>query len=182
MLAFRVMEAVVDGGLSRNAAAKRFEMSIALGEALRDPGEISPAPSGGDRAPTFRGNAGTGSPGKPPRALETCFQRRECALPLIRRAKTDAAGEGDVCAPRFRAAIARRSCSSPASVFHRFLSFHAGGDARRARTQHGRAFDARVHRQAGRRRKAQLRASRRQALARGARRAREGAAPRLSRR
>lgn len=40
----------------------------------------------------------------------------------------------------------------------RFLSFYAGGDARPARTQHGRALDAGVHGQAGRRRKAGLRA------------------------
>ena len=49
----RVMEAVVEGGLSRNAAAKRFDVSI--GSAVRwvrryeTTGEISPAPSGGDR-------------------------------------------------------------------------------------------------------------------------------------
>ena len=49
----RVVEAVVVGGLSRNAAAKRFGVSIA--SAIRwvwrfqATGEISPAPTGGDR-------------------------------------------------------------------------------------------------------------------------------------
>ncbi len=49
----RVVEAVVAGGLSRNAAAKRFGVSIA--SAIRwvwrfqATGEISPAPTGGDR-------------------------------------------------------------------------------------------------------------------------------------
>ena len=48
-----VVEAVVVGGLSRNAAAKRFGVSIAC--AIRRvwrfqaTGEISPAPTGGDR-------------------------------------------------------------------------------------------------------------------------------------
>src|SRR5450631_161837 len=49
----RVVEAVVEGGVSRNAAAKRFEVSIASAVrwVKRDEttGEISPAPSGGDR-------------------------------------------------------------------------------------------------------------------------------------
>ena len=49
----RVVEAVVEGGLSRNAAAKRFKVSIA--SAMRwvkrseTTGKISPSPSGGDR-------------------------------------------------------------------------------------------------------------------------------------
>jgi transposase len=49
----RVVDAVVGGGLSRNAAAKRFGVSIA--SAIRwvwrfqATGEISPAPTGGDR-------------------------------------------------------------------------------------------------------------------------------------
>ncbi len=49
----RVVEAVVLGGLSRNAAAKRFGVSIA--SAVRwvtrytTTGQISPSPSGGDR-------------------------------------------------------------------------------------------------------------------------------------
>src|SRR5271165_665046 len=49
----RVVDAVVVGGLSRNAAAKRFGVSIA--SAIRwvwrfqATGEISPAPTGGDR-------------------------------------------------------------------------------------------------------------------------------------
>ena len=48
----RVMEAVVEGGLSRNAAAKRFDVSIASAvrqvKRCETTGEISPAPSGGD--------------------------------------------------------------------------------------------------------------------------------------
>jgi len=50
----RVVDAVVVGGLSRNAAAKRFGVSIA--SAIRwvwrfhATGEISPAPTGGERA------------------------------------------------------------------------------------------------------------------------------------
>ncbi len=49
----RVVEAVFDGGMSRNAAAERFEVSIA--SAVRwahrflSTGEMSPAPTGGDR-------------------------------------------------------------------------------------------------------------------------------------
>jgi transposase len=49
----RVVDAVLEGGLSRNAAAKRFGVSIA--SAIRwvwrfqATGEISPAPTGGDR-------------------------------------------------------------------------------------------------------------------------------------
>ena len=49
----RVVEAVVEGGLSRNAAAKRFEVSIASAvrwvKRYETTGEISPEPSGGDR-------------------------------------------------------------------------------------------------------------------------------------
>jgi transposase len=49
----RVVEAVVESGLSRNAAAKRFEVSIASAvrwvKRFETTGEISPAPSGGDR-------------------------------------------------------------------------------------------------------------------------------------
>ncbi len=49
----RVVEAVVGGGLSRNAAARRFEVSIASAvrwvKRSETTGEISPAPSGGDR-------------------------------------------------------------------------------------------------------------------------------------
>ena len=44
----RVVEAVVEGGLSRNAAAKRFEVSIASAvrwvKRYETTGEISPAP------------------------------------------------------------------------------------------------------------------------------------------
>ena len=47
----------------------------------------------------------------------------------------------------------------------RILPFHVGGDHRRAGPQHGRAADAGVHRQAGRRRETGLRAQCRQALA-----------------
>ena len=49
----RVVEAVFQGGMSRNAAAERFEVSIA--SAVRwayrflTTGEMSPAPTGGDR-------------------------------------------------------------------------------------------------------------------------------------
>jgi transposase len=49
----RVVDAVVEGGMSRNAAAKRFGVSIA--SAIRwvcrfhATGEISPAPTGGDQ-------------------------------------------------------------------------------------------------------------------------------------
>ena len=49
----RVVDAVVEGGISRNAAAKRFGVSIA--SAVRwvcrfnATGEISPAPTGGDQ-------------------------------------------------------------------------------------------------------------------------------------
>src|SRR5271169_1383478 len=49
----RVVEAVVDGGMSRNAAAKRFGVSIASAvrwlQRFGATGEISPAPTGGDR-------------------------------------------------------------------------------------------------------------------------------------
>ena len=49
----RVVEAVVDDGLSRNAAAKLFKVSIASAvrwvSQFRMAGEISPKPSGGDR-------------------------------------------------------------------------------------------------------------------------------------
>ena len=49
----RVVEAVVQGGLSRNAAAKRFGVSIASAvrwlQRFAGAGEISPAPTGGDR-------------------------------------------------------------------------------------------------------------------------------------
>ena len=49
----RVVEAVVVGGLSRNAAAKRFGVSIASAvrwlQRFCAIGEISPAPTGGDR-------------------------------------------------------------------------------------------------------------------------------------
>jgi len=49
----RVVEAVVQGGLSRNAAAKRFKVSIASAvrwvKRYETTGKISPAPSGGDR-------------------------------------------------------------------------------------------------------------------------------------
>jgi transposase len=49
----RVVGAVVEGGISRNAAAKRFGVSIASAvrwvARLKAKGEISPAPTGGDR-------------------------------------------------------------------------------------------------------------------------------------
>lgn len=49
----RVVEAVLDDGLSRNAAAKLFKVSIASAvrwvSQFRITGEISPKPSGGDR-------------------------------------------------------------------------------------------------------------------------------------
>lgn len=49
----RVVDAVVSGGLSRNRAAARFEVSIASAvrwvKRFQTKGEISPAPSGGDR-------------------------------------------------------------------------------------------------------------------------------------
>jgi transposase len=49
----RVVEAVVASGLSRNAAAKRFEVSIASAvrwvKRFEATGETSPAPTGGDR-------------------------------------------------------------------------------------------------------------------------------------
>ncbi len=49
----RVVEAVVSGTLSRNAAAKRFEVSIASAvrwvKQFETTGEISSKPSGGDR-------------------------------------------------------------------------------------------------------------------------------------
>ena len=49
----RVVEAVLEGGLSRNAAAKRFSVSIASAvrwvKRFETTGRISPAPSGGDR-------------------------------------------------------------------------------------------------------------------------------------
>ncbi len=49
----RVVEAVVLGGLSRNRAAARFRVSVASAVRwvmrFRTTGEISPAPSGGDR-------------------------------------------------------------------------------------------------------------------------------------
>ena len=49
----RVVEAVIVGGLSRNAAAIRFDVSIASAvrwvKRYATTGEISPAPCGGDR-------------------------------------------------------------------------------------------------------------------------------------
>ena len=49
----RVVEAVVLGGLSRNQAAARFKVSVASAvrwvKRFQTTGEISPAPSGGDR-------------------------------------------------------------------------------------------------------------------------------------
>jgi transposase len=49
----RVVEAVVRDGMSRNAAAKRFGVSIASAvrwlQRFAGTGEISPAPTGGDR-------------------------------------------------------------------------------------------------------------------------------------
>jgi hypothetical protein len=49
----RVVEAVISGGLSHNAAAKRFEVSISGAvrwvKQFETTGEISPKPSGGDR-------------------------------------------------------------------------------------------------------------------------------------
>src|SRR5271166_5036959 len=49
----RVVEAATDGGMSRNAAAKRFGVSIASAvrwlHRFAATGEISPAPTGGDR-------------------------------------------------------------------------------------------------------------------------------------
>jgi transposase len=49
----RVVEAVVSGGLSRNAAAQRFDVTIASAvrwvKRYETTGEISPEPSGGDR-------------------------------------------------------------------------------------------------------------------------------------
>jgi transposase len=49
----RVVEAVVLGGLSRNRAAARFQVSVASAvrwvKRFRTTGEISPTPSGGDR-------------------------------------------------------------------------------------------------------------------------------------
>ena len=49
----RVVEAVVLGGLSRNQAAAHFKVSVAsavrLVKRFTTTGEISPAPSGGDR-------------------------------------------------------------------------------------------------------------------------------------
>ena len=49
----RVVEAVVQGGLSRNAAAKRFNVSIASAvrwvKRYKTTGKISPGPAGGDR-------------------------------------------------------------------------------------------------------------------------------------
>ena len=49
----RVVDAVVVGGLSRNAAAKRFGIGIANAirwvRRFQATGEISPAPTGGDR-------------------------------------------------------------------------------------------------------------------------------------
>ena len=49
----RVVAAVVEGGLSRNAAAKRFAVSIASAvrwvKRYKTTGKVSPAPLGGDR-------------------------------------------------------------------------------------------------------------------------------------
>jgi transposase len=49
----RVIEAVTHGGMSRNAAAKRFGVSIASAvrwlQRFAATGEISPSPTGGDR-------------------------------------------------------------------------------------------------------------------------------------
>jgi transposase len=49
----RIVEAVVQGGMSRNAAAKRFGVSIASAvrwlQRFDATGQISPTPTGGDR-------------------------------------------------------------------------------------------------------------------------------------
>ena len=49
----RVVNAVVEGGMSRNAAARRFGISIASAvrwlQRFRTTGAISPAPTGGDQ-------------------------------------------------------------------------------------------------------------------------------------
>jgi transposase len=49
----RVVKAVVEGGMSRNAAAERFGVSVASAvrwvKRFETTGEISPAPTGGDR-------------------------------------------------------------------------------------------------------------------------------------
>jgi transposase len=49
----RVVGAVIEGGLSRNAAAKRFEVSVASAvrwvKRYETTGKITPEPSGGDR-------------------------------------------------------------------------------------------------------------------------------------
>jgi transposase len=49
----RVVEAVIQGGLSRNAAAKRFAVSVASAvrwvKRYEATGKITPEPSGGDR-------------------------------------------------------------------------------------------------------------------------------------
>jgi len=49
----RVVKGVVDAGMSRNAAAKRFGVGIASAvrwvARFKDKGEISPSPMGGDR-------------------------------------------------------------------------------------------------------------------------------------
>ena len=88
----RVVEAVVIGGMSRNAAAKRFGVSIA--SAMRwvwrfqATGEISPAPTGGDRRSdrieahgdyllglirSPAGHHGVGNPGAADRQLRRAF-------------------------------------------------------------------------------------------------------------
>ena len=88
----RVVEAVVLGGMSRNAAAKRFGVSIASAvrwvARFKTKGEISPAPTGGDRRSgrieahrdyllgLIRRTAGhdaAGDPGTPDRKLRRAF-------------------------------------------------------------------------------------------------------------
>ena len=173
----RVVEAVIESGLSRNAAAERFGVSVASAvrwvKRFETTGEISPARTGGDRrsdrieahrdyllglirrAPdmtlleiqerlvancgerfsssvlwrffdrcniTFKksprmprsSSVGTGSPASSSSILRGSSSSTKPALLPIFRAKADAVGAGDACAPPFHTAITRRSRSSQA--------------------------------------------------------------------
>jgi hypothetical protein len=98
----RVVGAVVEGGMSRNAAAKRFGVSIASAvrwvARFKAKGDISPTPTGGDssfwsyRGPSRlsarshsppAGHDAAGNTGAPDRQLRRAFLVL-CALALFR--------------------------------------------------------------------------------------------------
>ena len=121
----RVVEAVVVGGLSRNAAAKRFGVSIASAvrwlQRFGASGEISPAPTGGDRRSgrieAHRDYLLGLIRRQPDLTLLEIQERLKRGLPPIWRAKADAADEGDGYASAFPTATTRPSRWSPACAF-----------------------------------------------------------------